>query len=412
MASGPAWLPTPDLETAASLVADGLNQLPADVVTGSPEVVAAAEPTTLVLGALVGTLAEEEIAEYGRKFDLRLQKYVDEHESDKAITAKLAACVSRLLPDGRELNQAALQAARGDPDALREKLQEYQENEQLRADLDDAVERLLTGDFEDAEETLSEAFDTDDTDAAQALLFDFLEIIRTQQTQRTLEEVLELDGRFDAIADDLEAMQEELKTNIKRDLFEADLRDEGFRRFSPFTFDREIEDPDQPWRAGFDPVHVREGFPVDRVRPDGTNITADLFESLQSAERGTSRLVQGPAGAGKSTVCTAVACRWYDSPDTGPVFYRESGRGGRGFESVGKLEAEIRESSGHVLVVVEDAVRPATDAIYDTIETFRNSDTAVSFLLDARRGELDGFDDPAGMETGAEGKLREVLGNT
>jgi tetratricopeptide (TPR) repeat protein len=411
MTVGPAWLPSPDPEAAASLVGDGLQHLPSGVLSSTSSVLASAEPTTLVMGTVVGTLAKEEVGEYSRKLDRRLQEYVDEHESDDAIAAKMAAGVSRLLPDGRELNQAALQAARGDPDALREKLREYHGDEQLRADLDAAVEQLLTGEFDDIEETLSEAFDTSDTDAAQAMLFDFLELIRTRQTQENLEAVLDLDGRFDTLSDDLDAMQEELEGNITQRLFEADLRDEGFRRLSPLTFDRDIEDPERPWRAGFGLVHVREGFAVDRVRTDGTNVTDDVFEAVQSAAAGTSRLVRGPAGSGKSTVCKQVACRWYDSPDTGPVFYRESGRGGRGFESVGKLEDRIRASNGHTLVVVEDVVRPATDAIYDVIEEFRNTDIAVSFLLDARRGELDDFDDPAGMETGVSDALREVLGS-
>lgn len=333
MTIGPAWLPSPDPEVAASLVGEGLEHLPTGVLSSTSGLLTSVEPTTLVLGTVVGTLAEEEVSEYGRKLDRRLREYTDEHENEDAITAKMAAGVSRLLPDGRELNQAALQAARGDPDALREKLREYHGDEQVQADLDAAVEQLLTGEFDDFEETLSEAFDTSDTDAAQALLFDFLELIRTRQTQEALEAVLELDGRFDTLSDDLNAMQEELEGNITQRLFEADLRDEGFRRLSPLTFDRDIEDPERPWRAGFDLVHVRAGFAVDRVRPDGTNITGDLFETVRSAA-GTSRLVRGPAGLGKSTVCKQVACRWYDSPDTGPVFYRESGPGRRRVWSV------------------------------------------------------------------------------
>ena len=411
MAAGPEWLPSPDPNTVASLIKDGLEHLPADVMKAAPGVLASTEPTTLVLGTIVGTLAEEKTIEYASNLDHRLQEYIDDHEDDNAVAVKLAAGVSHLLPDGRELNQAALQAARGDPEALREKLQEYHEDEQLRADLNGAVQQLLTGDFDDLEETLSDAFDTNDTDAAQALLFDFMEIIRTRQTQQTLETVLELDSQFDTLSDDLDNMQEELEHNIQQGLIEADLRDEGFRRLSPLTFDREIENPERAWRARFDFVHVREGFAIDRTRPDGTNVTTDLFDTLHSAETGTTRLVRGPAGSGKSTICKQVACRWYDSPETGPVFYRESGRGGRDFESVGKLKSAVRASPGHALIILEDAIRPATDDIYDLIEEFQQTDIAVSVLLDARQGELDDFEDPTGMETGASDALRDVLGN-
>lgn len=412
MTAGPEWLPTPDSNAVASFVGDGLQHLPTDVVSAAPSIFASAEPTTLVLGTVVGTLAKQETTEYARKLDRRLQEYITDHENDTAIALKLAAGVSRLLPDGRELNQAALQAARGDPEALRNKLQEYHEDEQLRADLDAAVQQLLTGDFENLEETLSDAFDTDDTDAAQALLFDFMDILRTRQTQQTLQTVLDLDEKFDTLSDDLDAMQEELKHNIQQGLIEASLRDEGFQRLSPLTFDREIEDPERPWRVRFDFVHIREGFAVDRTRSDGTNVTTELFSMLKTAETGTTRLVRGPAGSGKSTIGKQLACRWYDSPETGPVFYRESGRGGMGeFQSVGKLESAVRASSGHALIVVEDAVRSATDAIYDLIETFQQTDVAVSVLLDARRGELEDFEDPTGMETGASDALRDVLAN-
>jgi hypothetical protein len=78
---------------------------------------------------------------------------------------------------------------------------------------------------------------------------------------------------------------------------------------------------------------------------------------------------------------------------------------------VGKLESVVRTSSGHALIVVEDAVRSATDAIYDLIETFQQTDVAVSVLLDARRGELEDFEDPTVMETGVSDALRDVLGN-
>lgn len=407
MTAGPGWVPSPDPESVASLVEDGLEHLPTDVLASGPDALMTAEPTTLVLGTVIGTVAKAEISEYSRKLDHRLSQYVDEHDNEEAVAVKVAAGLSRLLPDGEELNQAARQAARGDADALRAQLEAYHENEQRRAALDRAVEQILTGDFEDIEATLTDVFDTRDTDAARALLFDFMELVRTRQTQQTLEAVLALDGRFDEFVEDLDAMRQDLEHNIEQSLIEADLRSDGFRRLSPLAFDREIEDPERPWRAGFDFVHVREDFAVDRHRLDGTNVVDDLFDSVRA---GTTLLVRGPAGSGKSTICKSVACRWYDTQETGPVFYRESGRGSA-FKSVGQLKTAIRGSPGHVLVVVEDAVRPATDDIYDLIDQLRGTDVAVSFLLDARRAEHEDFEDPAGMETGAEDALREVLGS-
>lgn len=411
MTSVPAWLPSLDHNIAGSIISDGLAHLPTDVLKAAPGLLAGAEPTTLVLGSVIGTLAEEKTVEYARELDHSLHEYIDEHPEDNAVAVRIATGVSHLLPDGEELNQAAIQAARGNPDALRKKLQEYHEDEQLRADVNNAVKRILTGDFDDIEGTLSDAFDTDDTNAAQALLFDFIEIIRTQQTRQTLKTVLDIDAQFDTLSGDLDKMREKLEHNIRQGLIDVELRDEGFQRLSPLTFDRDIDDPERAWRAGFDFIHVREGFAVDRTHSDGTNVTTDLFDTLRSAEAGTSRLLCGPAGSGKSTIGKTVACRWYDTPETGPVFYRESGRGGRDFESVGKLEKAVCNSNGHALVVVEDAVRPATDSIYDVIEEVRQTDVAVSFLLDARQGEFEGFKGPSRWETGAEDKLLEIFGS-
>jgi hypothetical protein len=52
-----------------------------------------------------------------------------------------------------------------------------------------------------------------------------------------------------------------------------------------------------------------------------------------------------------------------------------------------------------VLVVVEDA-RPATEAISELMWGCRGTDIEVSLLLDARRGELDEFEDTARMSRG------------
>lgn len=354
---GPERLPSPDAETAATALGDGLRHLPTEVLSTAGGLLTSVEPHTLVLGTVVGTLCKAEVTEYSRKLDVRLQEYVEEHGDENAIAARIAAGVSRLLPDGEELNQAALQAARGDSDALRGLLEEYHTDEQRRAELDDAVERILTGDFDDVEETLTEAFDTSDADAAQALLYDFAELVRTRQVQQTLETVLELDGRFDALADDLDAMQRELEDNITQGPIEVDLQDEGFTRLSSFVFDRTVDEPEQAWRAGLGLVHVRRGYAVDRRRRDGTNVTGALFEQLRSGETPVNRIVRGPAGSGKSTVCKQGACRWYDDPETGPVFC-------------------------------------------EVVREFRGTDIDVSFLLDARRGELDEFEDPARMSRG------------
>jgi GTPase SAR1 family protein len=407
MVGGPNWLPNIDINEVPEILNDGLQQLPEDIVSNAPGVLAGVEPTTLIIGTVVSALVEESVTEYGRKLNLQLEEYAAEHRDNREILAKAAKGVSCLLPDGEGLNQAAIDAARGDPEELRKKLQEYSENAQLQEDLNDAVQRVLTGNFEDLEYELNEAFDTKDTEAAQALLFDFMEVIRTRQVQQVFEKVLKFDSRFDDLEDELMEARQRLNSNL-RELIQADLRDEGFRRLSPLTFDRKISTPESAWRAGFKFAHVRRGYATDRYYSDGTNVTDILFEKL-TTESESSVIVEGNSGSGKSTICKQVACHWYNQPNTGPVFYRESGSGGRGFTSVGKLESTIRNSNRHVLVVVEDATRTETESIYDVIQQFKNEAAGVSFLLDGRTNELQAFDTPTRMETGIEERLREAF---
>jgi tetratricopeptide (TPR) repeat protein len=100
----------------------------------------------------------------------------------------------------------------------------------------------------------------------------------------------------------------------------------------------------------------------------------------------------GPAGAGKSTVCKRVACRWYDR-DRGTVLYRESGVG-RPFRSTAALTRLLDRTAGRTLVVVEDAVRAEAAAVFSVLRSVADRPD-VSFLLDAR---VDEWSDPEGFE--------------
>lgn len=161
--------------------------------------------------------------------------------------------------------------------------------------------------------------------------------------------------------------------------------DEGFVRLTPSYFaQRAPAEPLTGWRTGFDLVDIHAGYAIDREREhDGTchNLTTDLTTRLTE---NTNLAVLGPPGSGKSTVCKSVACRWYEQ-GLGPVFYRESGHG-TSFTSPAVLENHLRATDGHVLVVVEDAVRAEANAVFRLMKAFRGSET-VTFLLDAREGE-------------------------
>ncbi|WP_424017335.1 tetratricopeptide repeat protein [Halorientalis pallida] len=165
----------------------------------------------------------------------------------------------------------------------------------------------------------------------------------------------------------------------------VELEAEGFVDLCQDYFEqREANDPATCWRTGLRLVDVNAGYAVDRTREqDGerVNVTDSLFEDLQD---GTDHIVLGPLGAGKSTVCKSIGCRWYEQ-GLGRVFYRESGETDP-FESVAQLKATIEEQAGHTLVVVEDAVRTDANAIFTLARQFDGSDS-VTFLLDARESE-------------------------
>jgi len=165
----------------------------------------------------------------------------------------------------------------------------------------------------------------------------------------------------------------------------VELEAEGFVDLCHDYFEqREANDPATCWRTGLRLVDIRAGYAVDRTRDlngERVNVIDSLFEELRD---GTDHIVLGPLGAGKSTVCKSVACRWYEQ-GLGRVFYRESGETDP-FESVAQLRATIEEQAGHTLVIVEDAVRADANAIFTLAQQFDGSDS-ITFLFDARESE-------------------------
>ncbi len=195
----------------------------------------------------------------------------------------------------------------------------------------------------------------------------------------------------------------------------VELEREGFVRLDVAYFrDEPVAAPTTAWRAGLSLPEVHTGYAVERLAPeageaqsgaDGPstrrgstamsaawgNASATLRSTLVDAlAAGENRLLLGPPGSGKSTVCKRVACAWYDE-GRGPVCYRPQGRG-RAFSSVEVLLDHLDGADGHALVVVEDAVRPEADAAFEVLPRTRDRDD-VSVLLDAREGE---WADPPG----------------
>ena len=169
-----------------------------------------------------------------------------------------------------------------------------------------------------------------------------------------------------------------------------DLEAEGFVRLSGEYFTAHgVAAPSTSWRTGFTLAEVRAGHAVDRLDAEGRDLTEYLVDALHD---GTDYVVLGPPGSGKSTACMAVACEWFDR-GLGPVLYRERGDGDR-LESTALLEAYIRQTDGHTLVVVEDAVRDEANATFEVMQAL-DADPSVTFLVDARTQEWrdpDAFD--------------------
>jgi len=196
------------------------------------------------------------------------------------------------------------------------------------------------------------------------------------------------------------------------------LEREGFVRPDVSYFrDEPIADPRTAWRAGLSLAEVHTGYAVERTHApegeagragdqasgavgesaDGTGhsggeaaLTATLTTDLTD---GGDCVLVGPPGSGKSTLCKRVACAWYED-DRGPVLYREQGRG-RPFESVQDLVTTVDAADGHALVVVEDAVRPEANAVFDAAERLRGRED-VSFLFDVRENEWIDPPEPVG----------------
>ncbi|WP_254864641.1 tetratricopeptide repeat protein [Halovivax gelatinilyticus] len=184
------------------------------------------------------------------------------------------------------------------------------------------------------------------------------------------------------------------------------LEREGFVRIDDDYFHTEpVAAPPTAWRTGLSLAEVHTGYAIDRsvskstdeVRRDDTTHETDSIADESPDDRsdladeitaalgdGTDTIVLGPPGSGKSTICKQVACAWY-AADRGPVIYRD-GQHGRTSEAVDDLVDTVTAASGHALVVVEDAVRPDAEAIFEVIERVADR-TDVSVLLDARESE-------------------------
>lgn len=224
---------------------------------------------------------------------------------------------------------------------------------------------------------------------------DLADVLLTETNLELTDRVTDLQHRLAELGADIES------------LLTQPARDEGFRHLTPSGFALGPDPrPKRCWRIGFTLADVRAGLPAERSGQDSDQVASvELYAGLRQGE---DRIVVGGPGSGKSTLCKQVAIRWYKNDETGPVIYRESGAGGGSqFESVEALRQAITATDAHTLVVVEDAVQPDGNAIFEVIELLAGYEQ-VSFLLDDLQTAVDEFEGSGPVESSIRPRQAEL----
>lgn len=386
-------MPNVDPSEAAPDIEEGLSQLTDNIVDQVGEVVRSGIDHSIAasffpLPIAATGIIQQKAVDLTISLDEQLLELIDKLNEDDPKQAALARGlygITMCLPDSDRWEPALIQTANGDPEALLSLLETYQSNPERRKEFEQAVERVLRGEFdiEDGQhdtfpDYLKDVFNTDTQDDALATFLNVRDIISSRDIHRLLENTAGIQVDINKLENVIEKTGKEIESN----LLETDLRREGFVRLSPYYFNqRDSEPPVTSWRVGFDLTAVHDGQALERHDPSDDERQKVWKKLTDELKQGQNRVVLGRPGTGKSTICKTVACYWYRDRK-GTVFYRGNDTGQR-FTEIGSLEERIREAEGHVLVVVEDAARESANEIFRTMQHFKQ-DSSVSFLLDSR----------------------------
>lgn len=378
-------------------------------------------PAFWLLSTCFAGLAQEKAVEGGELARSRLQDLADSLEDEEAaVLSQVGAglrAISTALPDGDRWNEAAIQSANGNPDELVDLLAEYSSNPDRRDAFEQTVEGILLGEessaFDSGDELLEHLqteLNTADRSEALATFLDIRDLVVSREVHETLETLHDVSLDVEQAREELQAANEQLSRLLNREL-----RNQGFRRVDEAYY--RLHEPrslSEAWRIGMRPIDVRAGHGIEReVKPrretpadmesDADPLSAaDVVKQLQG---GQDLLLLGKPGAGKSTFCRLVIDHW-QRDSHGTVLYRPSGTAK--FDEPGTLRDAIRNSIGHVLVVVDDAVRPNAQRIF-AVANELETDPSVNFLFNARYNEFSEFTPTARAESDLTLELQNYL---
>lgn len=285
-------------------------------------------------------------------------------------------------------------------------------------------------DKEALKEKLKDLFDTnDEREAIQLFMLyeQFLADLTQEFTQssdnRDLPE--EQERALNQLQETVGSMQECWKSYIRLSVENQQFEQLTFGDFErKKTFREASKSPMRAWITGYDFAELVETTPngekyyFNRPLPDDHKLFRDtkeaetiseaLVERIYNDDHGQNVVLLGEPGMGKSHLCRLAATEWLDR-GYGGVLYRRSDKQGE-FDEDAQLKQAIRESQeirgGHVLVVVEDAPQSEGRLIFDVLDEFRKDSVDVTFLLDARTSEWEGY--KSGIKTG---ESHEILGD-
>jgi len=236
-----------DVANATSVVQSGLAQLPGAALNHLGEVatIGMSNPVaSALLPVIVAGLVQNKSIESGQQLDRKLSELEQEYngaDDRQAAVARLISGLRKPLPDGERLEEAVIQTNNGDPQALIELLETYRTDAERRAEYEESVEALFSGELphgagdEDFIQHLQNVFDAETKDDALATFLDVRELLLSREVHETLSTTADIETDLNEVRVEMERSRQTLEAKVE-EVLEANLKDEGFVRLNPYYF--------------------------------------------------------------------------------------------------------------------------------------------------------------------------------